>query len=119
MTMPTAFSTAMLAWGLLSFKGGYTLKGGTTLEVQQQIVWGADYLLKTVQQVGAGYNLVYQVPPLKFVRKDCGGWETPPPTQPPRAVSKLSRFHVLAGTGKESKSDKLKHLRSTARGAQF
>jgi len=61
MTMPTAFSTAMLAWGLLSFGKGYSLEAGSSLQVQQQVLWGADYLLRTVQPVGPGYNLVYQV----------------------------------------------------------
>lgn len=51
----------MLAWGLLSFGKGYSLEAGSSLQVQQQVLWGADYLLRTVQPVGPGYNLVYQV----------------------------------------------------------
>ncbi len=61
MTMPTAFTTAMLAWGLISFGTGYAQEPGLTLKVQQQVVWGADYLVKTVVPNGQGYNLVYQV----------------------------------------------------------
>lgn len=61
MTMPTAFTTAMLAWGLVSFGPGYAEDPGTVLEVQQQVVWGADYLLKTVLPNGPGFDLIYQV----------------------------------------------------------
>ena len=61
MTMPTAFTTAMLAWGFISFGTGYAQEPGLTLKVQQQVVWGADYLVKTVVPNGQGYNLVYQV----------------------------------------------------------
>ena len=61
MTMPTAFTTAMLAWGLLSFGSGYSQEPGLSLKVEQQVVWGADYLLKTVKSNGQGFDLIYQV----------------------------------------------------------
>ena len=61
MTMPTAFTVAMLAWGLNSFGAGYAVEEGANLEVQEQLVVGADYLLKTARPSGQGYILVYQV----------------------------------------------------------
>ena len=61
MTMPAAFTTAMLAWGLLSFQSGYSQQPDLPLKVQQQVIWGADYLLKTVKPSSQGFNLVYQV----------------------------------------------------------
>ena len=62
MTLPAAFSTALLAWGLLSFPAGYAKQTGATAYTAQQVEWGADYLLKTISPAsGGGYNLVYQV----------------------------------------------------------
>ena len=61
MSMPTAFTTAMLAWGLVSFGPGYGQEEGAQLKVQKQVVWGADYLLKTLKPNGQGFNLIYQV----------------------------------------------------------
>ena len=66
MTMPTAFTTAMLAWGLLAFPAGYK-SAGQTEEALTTIRWGTDYLMKTVragnikQTVTTGYTIVYQV----------------------------------------------------------
>lgn len=51
----------MLAWGLITFGKGYDMETGSSLKVQQQVVVGADYLLKTVQTSGQGFLLVYQV----------------------------------------------------------
>lgn len=56
MTMPTAFATTMLAWSLLSFR-----QGSSAAAVQQQVTWGADYLLKTVQSSNGAFYIAYQV----------------------------------------------------------
>ena len=61
MTMPTAFSVSILAFGFITFPGGYSEQPGLQQKVQNQITWGADYLLKTVRPQGAGYSIVYQV----------------------------------------------------------
>ena len=64
MTMPSAFATAMLAWGLVSFKGGYQQSSGASSHTEQQVQWGADYLLKTLYSPAAGsYYVIYQVQP--------------------------------------------------------
>ena len=66
LTMPTAFTTAMLAWGLLAFPEGYA-KAGQTASALESVRWGTDYLLKTIrtgnikQTVDTGYTIVYQV----------------------------------------------------------
>ena len=59
MTMPTAFTTAMLAWGLLSFPAGYK-SAGVTNAAEAEVAWGADYLLKAVGGTQAPY-LISQV----------------------------------------------------------
>lgn len=61
MTMPTAFSVSILAFGFISFPGGYSEQPGLQQNVRNQITWGADYLLKTVRTQGAGFSIVYQV----------------------------------------------------------
>lgn len=62
MTMPTAFTTAMLAWGLVSFRDGYSKQAGAIPRVDQQIVWGADYLLKLVSSSSpSSFSIIYQV----------------------------------------------------------
>ena len=62
MTLPTAFTVSMLAWGLISFPAGYSKAAGATSSAQDQVVWGADYLLKTVIPTsGGGISLIYQV----------------------------------------------------------
>ena len=64
--MPTAFTTAMLAWGLLAFPSGYA-KAGQSESALEAVRWGTDYLMKTVrpgnlkQTVNTGYTIVYQV----------------------------------------------------------
>jgi hypothetical protein len=65
MTMPTAFTVAMLAWGMLSFPDGYE-RAGQIPQGLDNIRWGTDYLLKTFRpdDTGAkkpGYLIVYQV----------------------------------------------------------
>lgn len=59
MTMPTAFTTATLAWGLLTFPQGYR-DAGATAAARAELTWGAKYLLKAVGGVNAPY-LVSQV----------------------------------------------------------
>lgn len=62
MTLPAAFSTALLAWGLLSFPAGYAKQANVAAYTAQQVQWGADYLLKSISPAsGGGYNLIYQV----------------------------------------------------------
>ena len=51
----------MLAFSLLTFPSGYAKQAGLQEAAQNQIIWGADYLLKTVRTQGAGYSLIYQV----------------------------------------------------------
>lgn len=51
-TMPIAFSTATLAWSLMSFPAGFQ-RAGATNAVLDNIRWGADYLMK-VHQGGTG-----------------------------------------------------------------
>lgn len=64
--MPTAFTTAMLAWGLLAFPSGYSDAGHTEAALDS-VRWGTDYLLKIVrpgnikQTLNTGYTIVYQV----------------------------------------------------------
>lgn len=66
LTMPTAFTTAMLAWGLLAFPSGYSDAGHTEAALDS-VRWGTDYLLKIVrpgnikQTLNTGYTIVYQV----------------------------------------------------------
>ena len=46
-TMPIAWSTAMLAWGVQDFLPGYK-KSGSYAAAILNIKWGTDYLLKTI-----------------------------------------------------------------------
>ena len=46
-TMPIAWTTAMLAWGVQDFTKGYK-KSGSYASAILNIKWGTDYLLKTV-----------------------------------------------------------------------
>ena len=72
MTAPTAFTTTMLAWGLLAFPDGYkNIK--KTGAARDNIRWGTDYLLKTYtpdKQLG-GFRIIYQV---KSALKARGQW---------------------------------------------
>lgn len=62
MTQPTAVVTAFLAWSLLAFPTGHS-NGGTTQQAQDQVRWGAEYLMKLWQPaatpVGA-VDIIYQ-----------------------------------------------------------
>ena len=65
MTMPTAFTVSMLAWGALAFPSGYQ-KARQMPHVLQTIRWGSDYLMKTwkpdtLGPSSAGYLIIYQV----------------------------------------------------------
>jgi Glycosyl hydrolase family 9 len=68
MTIPTAFTTTMLAWSMLSFPKAYTA-AGTVDRTMSQVGWGADYLTKTFTTSVAATNttngttgsIVYQV----------------------------------------------------------
>ena len=63
MSVPTAFTTSLLAWGLLAFPHGYA-GANQTYATQQSVRWGADYLLKTLIANSTGGNvssIVYQV----------------------------------------------------------
>ncbi|DBB00628.1 TPA: hypothetical protein ACH3X3_002312 [Trebouxia sp. C0006] len=64
MTHPTAFSIALLAWGLLEFPTGYE-KANATQDTMYQVRWGADYLMKMIGS-GTGTDadyleIIYQV----------------------------------------------------------
>ncbi|CAL8466081.1 g5617 [Coccomyxa elongata] len=63
MTMPTAFTVSMLAWGMLAFPGGYA-KAGNIGAGLGNVRWGSDYLLKTFRPdttTNKGHFIVYQV----------------------------------------------------------
>ena len=65
MTMPTAFTVSMLAWGALAFPNGFQ-KARQMPHVLQTMRWGSDYLMKTwkpdtLGPGSAGYLIVYQV----------------------------------------------------------
>lgn len=65
MTMPTAFTVSMLAWGALAFPNGYQ-KARQMPHVLQTMRWGSDYLMKTwkpdtLGPSSAGYLIIYQV----------------------------------------------------------
>ncbi|CAL5228455.1 g11593 [Coccomyxa viridis] len=65
LTMPTAFTVSMLAWGALAFPSGYQ-KARQMPHVLQTMRWGSDYLLKTwkpdtLGPRSAGYLIIYQV----------------------------------------------------------
>lgn len=67
-TPTIAWSTSMLAWGMLSFGGGYN-KSDLWAQGQETLRWNADYLLKTVKDDPASsatvkkpqFYIVYQV----------------------------------------------------------
>jgi endoglucanase len=69
MTIPTAFTTTMLAWSMLSFPKAY-IAAGAVDSAMSQVGWGADYLAKTFATSTAATNttngttgsIVYQVP---------------------------------------------------------
>ncbi|KAK9904260.1 hypothetical protein WJX75_007984 [Coccomyxa subellipsoidea] len=79
MTIPTAFSMTMLAWGMLEFPHGYA-KANTTNDALDTLKWGTDYLLRTLaKQTKAGqkypeYNIAYQVGNYSV---DRGRWDRP------------------------------------------
>ena len=63
--MTTAFTTSMLAWGLLAFPTGYA-RAGQTHAALANVRWGADYLLKAYTpnahpKHAGDLNIVYQV----------------------------------------------------------
>jgi endoglucanase len=47
MTMPIAFTTSMLAWGMLAFPDGYA-EAGTTKGVLEQVQWSCHVILYTL-----------------------------------------------------------------------
>lgn len=55
MTIPTAFTTTMLAWSMLSSPRAY-IAAGTVDRTASQIGWGADYLTKTFTTSVAATN---------------------------------------------------------------
>ena len=76
MTVTTAFTTSMLAWGMLTFPRGYA-RAGETRHALDSVKWGADYLLKTFHPESGrkgGYTMVYQVGNLTT---DFDTWATP------------------------------------------
>ena len=68
MTQPIAFSTSLLAWGLLKFGTGFSKgKQSNTDSGLENVMWGADYLKNTFRTGNAdqtstdGLTIVYQV----------------------------------------------------------
>lgn len=60
MTMPTAFTVSMLAWGLMAFPHSYA-RSGHTQAALDSVKWGSDYLMKTfAKDPKKGYLIVYQ-----------------------------------------------------------
>lgn len=64
MTMPTAFTVSMLAWGALAFPSGYQ-KAHEMPALLNTVRWGADYLMKTwkpdtLSDRSKGYLIIYQ-----------------------------------------------------------
>ena len=69
MTQPIAFSTSLLAWGMLAFGKGFSQgQQSNAAGGLENVMWGADYLMKTfrtgnaAQTSSAGLTIVYQVP---------------------------------------------------------
>ena len=63
MTMPLAWSTTMVAWGMLDFQDGYT-SAGETQAGQRFLQWSVQYLLKTIvgtQAKPLDIKLIWQV----------------------------------------------------------
>ena len=69
LTMPAAFTTTMLAWGMLAFPAAYQ-KAGEMDHATQTLRWGTDYLLKlytpasstNTSRTAHQYQIIYQVP---------------------------------------------------------
>ena len=67
--MPSAFTTTMLAWGMLAFPTAYQ-KAGEMDHATQTLRWGTDYLLKlytpasstNTSKTAHQYQIIYQVP---------------------------------------------------------
>ena len=64
LTMPTAFTVSMLAWGALAFPTGYQ-KAHQMPQLLNTVRWGSDYLMKTwkpdtMSDRSVGYLIVYQ-----------------------------------------------------------
>ncbi|KAK9803849.1 hypothetical protein WJX73_008180 [Symbiochloris irregularis] len=72
MTMPHAFTTALLAWGLLSFPQGFA-ESGQTINAQAELTWGANYLLKAV----GGTNVSYLISQVGSYPVDQAWWGRP------------------------------------------
>jgi len=99
MTMPAAFATSMLAWGLLEFPTGYK-KANATAHALDTLRWSADYLLKTVKKDRkrsdrySEYILVYQVGNLTV---DKAHWTRPEDMD--RRVHKRPAYYVTTYNG--------------------
>ena len=69
--MPTAFTTSMLAWGMLAFPSAYQ-QAGEMQHAMDTLRVGTDYLLKLYTPISTTnttknahqYNIIYQVRPL-------------------------------------------------------
>ncbi len=76
LTMTTAFTTTLMAWGLLTFPKGYA-KAGEAGPALDAVRWGADFLMKAVREDTGprkGYVMAYQVGNLTL---DAADWSTP------------------------------------------
>lgn len=73
LTMPAAFTTTMLAWGMLAFPAAYQ-QAGEMDHATQTLRWGTDYLLKlytpasstNTSRTAHQYQIIYQVLPCLF-----------------------------------------------------
>ena len=76
MTQPTAVVTAFLAWSLLAFPTGYS-NGDNTQQAQEQVRWGAEYLMKLWQPAAApagAVNIIYQASTVSPIGDTLGFW---------------------------------------------
>lgn len=90
--MPTAWATALLAWGVLAFPQGWARAGGTA-EALGAVRWGTDYLLKTFHPYtgrAGGYVIAHQV-------RSCEGCVLVWPPRPPGKYHCGTTPNVLEG----------------------
>ncbi|KAK9828913.1 hypothetical protein WJX72_002766 [[Myrmecia] bisecta] len=93
MTIPTAFSTSLLAWGMLAFPEGYN-KSQQVPFAKDTLRWGTDYLLKLyaldsakTTKFSTEYNIIYQV---GNYTQDKGYWGRPENMTGPRPTYYIS-----------------------------
>ncbi|KAK9804363.1 hypothetical protein WJX72_009368 [[Myrmecia] bisecta] len=96
LTMPAAFTTSMLAWGVLAFSNGY--QSSQQMDwAKESVRWGADYLLKTYKPLAANasstvkdFEILYQVGNLTTDSEFWGPPEAMNSTNMPRPAYNVS-----------------------------